>query len=856
MGIQGLFKFIQNATDNVHIKQFAGQTIAVDTYCWIHRGCFACADKLAMKAPTDVYVKYCMKYVDMLLKYNIRPVLVFDGCNLPSKEVTEQKRRQKRKEFLERGRQHLREGDTSAARDCFTKCVNVTPAMALEVIKAARKRSVDCIVAPYEADSQLAYLIKHGLVQAIITEDSDLLCFGCKKVIFKLDLVGNGIMVEMENLGRVKNLVGFTPTLFRQMCILSGCDYLESIKGVGLAKACKALKLSKYRNGYEVAKHLHQYIKGIQPPDPSYAEQFDRADKTFLYQIVFDPVQRKALPLNPYPPGVSSECLSFAGSVLNKEKAFQVALGNIDVNTHRRVNDFDVDKWLQKLGLMSHKSIWKRGITLKKPYATETEFSDSSQEVNTDNTGSALNPSSLSIEKQNVRCSKDTSFNQSNVLSSGDVLKEIQKMGIPTTTLSSSTESVTVSTSKLKISSSGIHQDDLSALISSYTPKKLVKKPVKSIYFPSPAASTVESVLDEMDKSEPEEDDATDDNDESPPHFSIQEIIGTTDINKLQSPTGRQRGNPFLVKSTQGLKRQSNTSFLQQFSHRKKKRLDIPKMLSTLPSSSYKSLNGDKTLIENWIESDCTRSSTTSGDDDWIKEYSMRKNAELLNGLKRSPESRKHTSDVDAGRITVENEDSTSPSAEVQSKKDNFNSAPSLCMIDDLVKKKVACNLVMYSDLNCDTKSKASKVLKSVDSNSSSEIVHQEQNESKNDNNIIDVDDLPSPIKSNRQHIVIDSDDEPDEHSIPFCMIDQIIHKAKDSSLSDSEIKNKENNLSASREKKVSSSKQSNVSKRAKLKHLGPARVSGLRKVSKSNKIVNRDAKQSSIAKFFFPKKN
>ena len=37
-------------------------------------------------------------------------------------------------------------------------------------------------MAPYEADAQLAYLTKSGLAQAVITEDSDLLAFGCKKV--------------------------------------------------------------------------------------------------------------------------------------------------------------------------------------------------------------------------------------------------------------------------------------------------------------------------------------------------------------------------------------------------------------------------------------------------------------------------------------------------------------------------------------------------------------------------------------------------------------------------------------------------------------------------------------------------
>lgn len=56
-------------------------------------------------------------------------------------------------------------------------------------IQAARAQGVDCIVAPYEADAQLAYLNKTNLVQAIITEDSDLLAFGCKKVFHYITLI-------------------------------------------------------------------------------------------------------------------------------------------------------------------------------------------------------------------------------------------------------------------------------------------------------------------------------------------------------------------------------------------------------------------------------------------------------------------------------------------------------------------------------------------------------------------------------------------------------------------------------------------------------------------------------------------
>ena len=48
-------------------------------------------------------------------------------------------------------------------------------------------QQVECIVAPYEADAQLAYLNTRNYVSAVITEDSDIIAFGAKVVFFKMD---------------------------------------------------------------------------------------------------------------------------------------------------------------------------------------------------------------------------------------------------------------------------------------------------------------------------------------------------------------------------------------------------------------------------------------------------------------------------------------------------------------------------------------------------------------------------------------------------------------------------------------------------------------------------------------------
>ena len=85
MGIHGLIPLLKPACKPTNISQFRGKTFAIDVYCFLHKGAFGCAEQLAQGKQTDGYVKYMMKYVSLMLHYNIKPILVFDGRNLPSK---------------------------------------------------------------------------------------------------------------------------------------------------------------------------------------------------------------------------------------------------------------------------------------------------------------------------------------------------------------------------------------------------------------------------------------------------------------------------------------------------------------------------------------------------------------------------------------------------------------------------------------------------------------------------------------------------------------------------------------------------------------------------------------------------
>lgn len=75
-----------------------------------------------------------------------------------------------------------------------------------------------------------------------------MLLFGAKSLFYKMDNNFNGISYLFENLKNCEemNLKYWSHSKFIQMCILSGCDYLESPKGIGLKTAY--VLLNKFSN--------------------------------------------------------------------------------------------------------------------------------------------------------------------------------------------------------------------------------------------------------------------------------------------------------------------------------------------------------------------------------------------------------------------------------------------------------------------------------------------------------------------------------------------------------------------------------------------------------------------------------
>jgi exonuclease-1 len=221
------------------------------------------------------------RYIKLLRTLKFQVILVFDGLPYPSKQPTTQKRAERRAKYKKRGDELLIQGQIIDAMKCFRQCTSISRANVHEIIHALHGREgIEIIEAPYEADAQLAYLSRNGLIEYIITEDSDLIVYGCVKIIFKLKLNGDCVYYNKNDL---QLPIAFDD--FRKLCILAGCDYLPGgLKGIGIKKGLKLLQKTTID---EILANSSEEFR----------ESFRNAEDAFRNQLVFDPINMITLAL-------------------------------------------------------------------------------------------------------------------------------------------------------------------------------------------------------------------------------------------------------------------------------------------------------------------------------------------------------------------------------------------------------------------------------------------------------------------------------------------------------------------------------------------------------------------------------
>lgn len=376
-------------------------TLAVDTYGWIHKATVSCAQELCQDQPTQKYITAVVKKINMLRHFGVEPYLVFDGASLPTKARTAAERRQRREEAREKANDMVKKGKTKLAWKEFMKAAGVTFEMAKSIMVEMDRLRVKYVVAPYEADPQMVYLEKLGLVDGILSEDSDLLVFGCKRLITKLNDFGECIEISKSDFQNLPIVSNFTESQLRLVAMLSGCDYTKGVPGVGLKTSFKLVH--KYVTLDRVLLALRAQGKKI--PE-SFHDEVLKANLAFQYQKVFNPTSKSLATLNQYPNDfacdmtIVEEC---CGHSFDNIIHVRIAQGEIHPNSHKLLFTREQNVSSLKSKSVTDSNVSKHKITIDNFFTKGFRKSFQVQNTPQEKLKDEFLPKQSQLQKNNVK---------------------------------------------------------------------------------------------------------------------------------------------------------------------------------------------------------------------------------------------------------------------------------------------------------------------------------------------------------------------------------------------------------------------------------------------------------------------
>ncbi len=271
MGIKDLYKLIpKELLLTYKFEELRGIKVAVDISIFLYKTVRSCGEG---------WMNSFIQLLCLLKKHNIKAVCIFDGPNPPIEKQREQKRRRSNlaqaiarleeckivKDAL--SNQYLNTDNTVISAEMKEKCKTLIIGKSkredftnyhslVDIIESfdeiIRKLSnqtlaitdihkngaktivklmnLHCVQADGEAEGVCASLLLAGQVDAIMTEDTDVLAYGCTLMLAFKDYKFSEQKMVGVYLPSVLEYLELNQKEFTDLCILLGCDYNKRIK--------------------------------------------------------------------------------------------------------------------------------------------------------------------------------------------------------------------------------------------------------------------------------------------------------------------------------------------------------------------------------------------------------------------------------------------------------------------------------------------------------------------------------------------------------------------------------------------------------------------------------------------------
>lgn len=252
------------------MSEFAGQRWAIDISVFLY--------KFIRSAGPGRWMNSFVLMLCMLRKYGIKAVCIFDGPDPPKEKKKEQNRRRAQaaksvsrmkesirirntlqddylfydtpppQRLLDEAKINIgtRKGysdttnyhDTSDVIEALNTVIERLEKQTMPIVDEYRELAMEIvdilglvgIRAPGEAEAMCSYLAVKGHVDAVLTEDTDVLAYGTPVMVAFKDFSFRDEKVTYIVHSSLTESLGYTPEEFRDLCILLSCDYNKRIK--------------------------------------------------------------------------------------------------------------------------------------------------------------------------------------------------------------------------------------------------------------------------------------------------------------------------------------------------------------------------------------------------------------------------------------------------------------------------------------------------------------------------------------------------------------------------------------------------------------------------------------------------
>ena len=278
MGIKNLNGVLKNIKKfpKIHISSLKNYKIGIDFSLFLYRFIYN------QNNPIECFLRQIL----LFFKNNITPVYVLDGNAPDEKNIILEKRQQKRSKIhseIDRLKQLHQNPNNSPSRNSIIqeeiaklekKCVLFSPEMIDKILDFFNLLGVPVIRENAESDWVLAQLNKNNLIDCVLSEDSDLLTFGAKKVLKNFSIREQTCNIyELEDILKEADI---THNQFVDMCILCGCDYAPRFKNINCATSYNLIKNHQdCENIQQIPEYSHIQLDAIQNARAIFLKEMD-----------------------------------------------------------------------------------------------------------------------------------------------------------------------------------------------------------------------------------------------------------------------------------------------------------------------------------------------------------------------------------------------------------------------------------------------------------------------------------------------------------------------------------------------------------------------------------------------------